>query len=260
MSGNLIIAVVRHGKSQTNQDHELALEIPNWLINLVHAGRKQAFDAGLAIRDAFPEMKWLIFSSQYERALETASWVKKMIGENALGIVTTDFLREFFSGSEAANDKTYNNHISDVYGDNEYSQDDKNNPFYFQEFPKVSIEGSPADGESGLDVLSRTKVMTEALIEFAKTRDFSALDPVRANSHSPITDIDSGNIGLVLTTHSVAISALLDNLGIQKFETMASRFRAGNGNPFFIEISPEGKVRLMDEVNQGITEAGHTLP
>lgn len=261
MEESLIIAVARHGKSQTNEATKLALEIPNWLIGLVDKGEEQAKEAGEVIKNKFPNKKWLIFSSNFERGVETARIIKDNLGGNALGIATTNSIQEFHSGSEATNDKIYDGHISRLYGNKTDYESRQNNPFYFQSFPFKDLEESPADGETGASVIARTKVMKEALIRFAITKDISSLNEVWTNAkNSGSHEIETDNLGIILTSHSLAISALLHNFGLADFGSMASRYRCGNADPFFIEISKDGIVKLMEDLNRNIKQSKRKMP
>jgi len=255
---DLVIAIARHGKSQTNQDHSLALEIPNHLIQLIEEGTKQALCAGQFIDSQFPDMKFLILSSPYERALHTAKIIKGVLGKRVLGIATTNSIREFYSGSEAGNDKTNAGHITNVYGITDDDQPIRNNPFYFQKFPNVGHDESPVDGECGYDVLNRTKEMQEFLVNFAIDRNPKHLAKLLKRD-GEFTLPDAEYIGIILPSHSVAISALLDNLGLEKFTSMKERYRAENANPFFIKISASGKVSFMHEINQLVPKASRFL-
>jgi broad specificity phosphatase PhoE len=71
MSKPINIALVRHGQSVGNEDKSLYTSIPDFTMTLTKLGRKQAYEAGVRLRNLFGDEKVMFYVSPFWRTRQT---------------------------------------------------------------------------------------------------------------------------------------------------------------------------------------------
>ena len=163
------IILVRHGRSEANEDATVYSCVPDYKIALVEQGREEARRAGLKIAALIGEASFGVYVSPYLRTVQTKECILSQIGRNPAFDYQDPCLREQDTGNlpgvlEAAS----NREARGRYG------------AFFYRFP---------NGESGADVYDRMSSFMNSLYRLFEKPDCPE--------------------NLLIVTHSVAMRCFL---------------------------------------------------
>ena len=163
------IVLVRHGRSEANEDATMYSRVPDYKIALVENGREEAKAAGQKIAEVIQEESFGVYVSPYQRTMQTKECILSQIRQKPVFDYQDPCLREQDTGNlpgvlEAAS----NREARGQYG------------AFFYRFP---------NGESGADVYDRMSSFMNSLYRLFEKPD------------SPEN--------LLIVTHSVAMRCFL---------------------------------------------------
>lgn len=148
------IILVRHGQSEGNVDRDIYLEKPDYSVHLTELGRRQAHDAGKALKTLIGDVERVKFyTSPFWRARETTAELKKWFNQSQLQSVYEDpRLREQEWGHKSGR----------AFQMEHERQRDEYGHFYWR-FP---------EGESCADVFDRVSDFLNTLFRDFQKEDF----------------------------------------------------------------------------------------
>ena len=88
------IILIRHGKSEGNEDKKLLETVPDYALNLTQEGIEQARLAGREIKKIIGQETIQVYISPYYRTRQTYQYIQESINDNAVKIFEDPRIRE----------------------------------------------------------------------------------------------------------------------------------------------------------------------
>lgn len=145
------IILIRHGKSEGNEDRKLLETVPDYALNLTREGIEQARQAGREIKKIIAQETMQVYVSPYYRTRQTYQYIHESINDNAVKIFEDPRIREQDWG-----------HLRNHERNDEIQHERDSFSIFYYRIP---------DGEFGADVYDRVSVFLETL-----HRDFRKSD------------------------------------------------------------------------------------
>lgn len=198
------IILIRHGHSEGNANEAVYSQTPDWKVPLSDKGRKQAYQAGLAIREKVLLHENVYFIvSPYLRTTQTFEEIKKHFKPHEIrGTREEPRIREQDFGN-----------FQDPAGMVEIKKERNRFGRFFYRFP---------NGESGADVYDRIDAFTGSLI-----RSFKHFDAATT---------------VVIVTHGIALRVFLMRWFHWSVETFEQIWNPGNCDMCTLMFGPRGYV------------------
>lgn len=214
------IILIRHGRSEGNENPEINSGKPDYALELTDLGRKQAYDAGVKLKNIVRDESLFFYVSPYWRTRSTFEQIVRHLSHGQYDFIEEPRLREQEWGHlRPAADTEFIINERDSFG-----------PFYFR-FP---------DGESGADVYDR-------MSDFFGTlhRDFTK------NNFSE---------NAVIVTHGMAIRLFLMrwfHWSVEKFESYGN---PDNCELIIMERDDKGKYTLKSKLKSHVVKHKYQRP
>ncbi len=204
------IILIRHGNSEGNADRERYATTPDHALNLTPEGEKQAFTAGLQLKELIGGESVRVYLSPYARTRQTYQQISLSLGGNVDKVFEDPRLREQDWG-----------HLRPTDQNEEISQQRDNFSTFYYRIP---------DGESGADVYDRISTFLETM-----HRDFQEPDyPQNA----------------LIVTHGFAMRLFLMrwfHWSVEEFENLRN---PRNCQFVVIELQPDNHYKLIDNLKR----------
>lgn len=204
------IILIRHGNSEGNADRERYATTPDHALNLTPAGEKQAFTAGLQLKELIGGESVRVYLSPYARTRQTYQQISLSLGGNVDKVFEDPRLREQDWG-----------HLRPTDQNEEISQQRDNFSTFYYRIP---------DGESGADVYDRISTFLETM-----HRDFQEPDyPQNA----------------LIVTHGFAMRLFLMrwfHWSVEEFENLRN---PRNCQFVVIELQSDNHYKLIDNLKR----------
>lgn len=210
------IVLVRHGRSEANDDVTVYSRVPDYKVNLVEAGREQARIAGARIAGIIGDESYGIYVSPYARTLQTRDCILSMIPRVPVFDYQDPCLREQDMGNlPTPEDSEEQRRTRGEFG------------AFFYRFPQ---------GESCADVYDRMSGFNNSLYRlFAKPECPE---------------------NLLIVTHSVAMRCFLARWYRWSVEYFDSLPLFPNCHIVVLERDEDGKYRLIEPMERVLTQEG----
>ncbi len=204
------IILIRHGNSEGNADRERYATTPDHALNLTPEGEKQAFTAGLQLKELIGGESVRVYLSPYARTRQTYQQISLSLGGNVDKVFEDPRLREQDWG-----------HLRPTDQNEEISQQRDNFSTFYYRIP---------DGESGADVYDRISTFLETM-----HRDFQEPDyPQNA----------------LIVTHGFAMRLFLMrwfHWSVEEFENLRN---PRNCQFVVIELQSDNHYKLIDNLKR----------
>jgi broad specificity phosphatase PhoE len=137
------IILIRHGKSEGNEDKKLLETVPDYALNLTQEGIEQARQAGREIKKIIGQETIQVYISPYYRARQTYKHIRESLNDNVVKTFEDPRIREQDWG-----------HLRNHELNDEIQNERDNFSTFYYRIP---------DGESGADVYDRVSIFLESL-------------------------------------------------------------------------------------------------
>ena len=209
------IILVRHGRSEANEDATMYSRVPDYRISLVEQGRGEARIAGRKIAELIGDESFGVYVSPYLRTMQTKECILSQIGQKPVFDYQDPCLREQDTGNlpgvlEAAS----NREARGQYG------------AFFYRFP---------NGESGADVYDRMSSFMNSLYRLFEKPDCPE--------------------NLLIVTHSVAMRCFLSRWYHWTVDYFDSLPAFPNCHIVVMMRQEDGKYQLSEPMTKLLTVA-----